>query len=90
MAGEIFFLAKISEKSTRNGGQSTRFVGDNYSGKYYRQEMQATISVGFFAINQHILLYDNVYDDHEGIDNAASCNAKICVFLGYKSTYLVV
>ena len=52
--------------------------------------MQATISVGFFAINQHILLYDNVYDDHEDIDNAASCDAKICVFLGYKLTYLVV
>ena len=32
MAGEIFILAKISEKSTRNVGQSTRFVGDNYSG----------------------------------------------------------
>ena len=60
MAGEIFFLAKISEKSTRNVGQSTRFVGNIYSGKYYQQEMQATISVGFLAINQHILLFDYV------------------------------
>ena len=31
--------------------------------KYYQREMQATISVGFLAINQHILLYDNLYDD---------------------------
>ena len=39
MAGEISFLVNISEKSTRNGGQSTRFVGNNYSWKYYQQEM---------------------------------------------------
>ena len=90
MAGKIFFLAKISEKSTRNVGQPTRFVGDNYSGNYYQQEMQATISVGFLAINQHILLYDNLYDDDEDIGYSTSGNANICRFLGYKSTYLVV
>ena len=58
MAGEIFFLAKNSEKSTRNGGQSTRFVGNNYSGKY-----------NVDTINQHILLYYNLYGgDGDGAD----------------------
>ena len=47
--------------------------------------------MGFLAINQHILLYDNLYDDDdEDIGYSTSGNANICRFLGYKSTYLVV
>ena len=33
----------------------------------------------FLAINQHILLYDNLYDDDEDIGDGASGNAKICM-----------
>ena len=41
------------------------------------------------TINQHILLYFNLYGgDGDGADGDG--DDKICVFLGNKSTYLVV
>ena len=52
-----------------------------------------TISVGFLAINQHILLYYNLYGgDGDGADGDGDGDGddKICRFLGNKSTYLVV
>ena len=43
------------------------------------------------TINQHILLYFNLYGgDGDGADGDGDGDDKICVFLGNKSTYLVV
>ena len=45
------------------------------------------------TINQHILLYYNLYGgDGDGADGDGDgdCDDKICRFLGNKSTYLVV
>ena len=43
------------------------------------------------TINQHILLYYNLYGgDGDGADGDGDGDDKICVFLGNKSTYLVV
>ncbi len=47
-----------------------------------------TISVGFLAINQHMLLYYNLYGgDGDGVGDG---DDQICRLLGNKSTYLVV
>ena len=37
--------------------------------------------VCFSAINQHILLFDDVYNIDDDIGDGASGNAEICVFL---------
>ena len=45
------------------------------------------------TINQHILLYYNLYGgdgDGDGADGDGDGDDKICRFLGNKSTYLVV
>ena len=43
------------------------------------------------TINQHILLYYNLYGgDGHCADGDGDGDDKICVFLGNKSTYLVV
>ena len=44
-----------------------------------------------YTINQHILLYYNLYGaDGDGADGDGDGDDKICRFLGNKSTYLVV